>query len=159
MSGSSPGVGKSSLCAALAEQFRRDGRRVDHFVEEDLFARPEFEPVAAEFRATGLVADRTLLDTSVAYVAAIRADDPDIVITDSLFPFLPSLPAWGRGEDEIAEFLDQLARILAPVNPMLIYLDGDPATALGPGGRSGGRRVDAVVHRQDGRLRRDPAGA
>jgi nucleoside-triphosphatase THEP1 len=34
--GASPGIGKSTLCAGLAERLAATGQRVDHFREEEI---------------------------------------------------------------------------------------------------------------------------
>lgn len=47
--GNSPGVGKSTLCRALAEWLTGLGASVDHFEEPDILTRPAFRPVAEEF--------------------------------------------------------------------------------------------------------------
>lgn len=120
--GAAPGVGKSTLCTALAASF--PGLRVDHFREEEILTRPAFASVAAEFRTGEPVRLETLLQATRAFVATTTAD---VVIADALFPDLPSLRAWGYPIGTIAEFL---AALRAVVPPVVLYLDADPAVTL-----------------------------
>lgn len=126
--GSSPGIGKSTLCRGLRAHFEAAGLRVDHFAEEDILSAPEFAAVAAEFTDTGYVAPETFLACSASYVS--RVERFDVAIADSLLPYLPSLLAFGHSRDELAAFLAELAVIVQPLDPVLVYLDGDPSAAL-----------------------------
>jgi hypothetical protein len=58
------------------------------------------------------------------YVATATVD---VAVTDALFPYLPSLRAWGHLPEQIIGFLVELARI---VRPVVLYVDGDPLSAL-----------------------------
>jgi nucleoside-triphosphatase THEP1 len=44
--GSSPGIGKSTLCAGLSEWLSGAGLRVDLFREEEILTRPQYAEVA-----------------------------------------------------------------------------------------------------------------
>ena len=61
-----------------------------------------------------------------------RARAYDLVVTDTLFPFVPSLLAWGHDEATIRSFLSRLRTALQPLQPVIVYLDGEPADALPP---------------------------
>ena len=130
VAGSAPGIGKSTLCAALAGWLTGSGRRVDHFREEDMYNRPAFAPLVEEFTGTGVVRLSTLLVTTTEYVRTAAASGYDVVLTDSLIPFTHSVLAWGHDEQTVTDFLADLAARLAPFRPVLVYLDGDPGTAL-----------------------------
>ena len=123
MLGAAPGVGKSTLCAGLAAAL--PDLRVDHFREEEILTRPAFATVAAEFRTGSPVRLDTLLSATAAFVAG--SADVDVVIADALFPYLPSLRAWGYPTRVIETFL---AALSAVVSPVVLYLDGDPAVTL-----------------------------
>jgi hypothetical protein len=125
--GASPGIGKSTLSRRIATDAPA-GARVDRFDEENILSRPEFESVAAQFQATGVVSLDVVLDASARFVASPLTYD--IVVTDTLFPFVPSLLAWGHDEGTIQSFLAQLHTILQPLHPVVVYLDGEPADAL-----------------------------
>jgi hypothetical protein len=126
--GSSPGIGKSTLCVGLRATYEAAGLRVDHFAEEDILTAPEFAAVAAEFTGTGYVAMDTFLAATEAYVT--RAERADVAIADSQLPYLPSLLTFGHSRDELASFLAKLAEVVRPLDPVLVFLDGDPASAL-----------------------------
>jgi len=132
--GAAPGVGKSTLCDRLAAALADRGLSVDHFREEEILSRPAYAPVAAEFRASGVVRPETLLAATAEYVATATGD---VAVTDALFPYLPSLRAWGHLPEQITGFLVELARI---VRPVLLYVDGDPLAALP---RAAAREQDA----------------
>ena len=99
---------------------------------------PEFATVATQFRATGEVVLDALLDASARFVTSAR--NYDLVVTDTLFPFVPSLLAWGHDETTIRSFLSQLHTLLRPLHPIVVYLDGEPAEALS---RAASRSGDA----------------
>jgi hypothetical protein len=117
--GATPGIGKSTLCAGLAAALP-----VDHFREEEILTRPAYAQVAAEFRARGEVRTSTLLAATAAFV---RSSSAAVVVADALFPYVPSLRAWGHSPASIAAFLEASASI---VRPIVLYLDGDPLVAL-----------------------------
>lgn len=140
VSGTSPGIGKTTLTRRLATEAGQTGH-VDRFDEEEILSRREFETVAAQFGLTGTVDLDVLLIASERFVASALAYD--VVLTDSLFPFVPSLVAWGYDEETIQAFLVQLRTILEPLDPVFLYLDGDPAEALQrAAGRSGSAWLD-----------------
>ncbi|CAL9643760.1 hypothetical protein [Streptomyces sp. enrichment culture] len=129
--GSSPGVGKSTLCRALAGWLSATGASVDHFAEEDILTREEFRPVAEEFAdGSAAVRPETLTAAMRAYVAASTAAGRDYLVTDALLPFIPSLVAWGHDERALCSFVDRLSRVLGPVPVTVVYVHDDPATAL-----------------------------
>ncbi|WP_405678847.1 ATP-binding protein [Streptomyces sp. NBC_01511] len=129
--GSSPGVGKSTLCRALARRAAESGATVDHFEEADILSRPSFRPVAEEFAdGSGGVRPGTLVESTREYVAKARAEGVDVLITDALLPFIPSLVAWGHEESAIAAVLAELADAVRPTRVTVVYLRDDPDTAL-----------------------------
>ena len=131
VAGTSPGIGKSSLCAAVAREERVRGRSVDHFDEGAILTRPAFRAVAGEFAGgKSRVRPRTLVDGLAAYVNDVRAAGIDLVVADALIPFIPSLVAWGHDEREITAIVADVAAVLAAVDVQLVYLRGDPAKAL-----------------------------
>lgn len=126
-----PGSGKSTLCAALAGHYVAAGHTVDHFQEAEILTRPEFSRVASEFAdGAGSVAPETLVDAFARYVDRNISDDTDLVITDALIPYIPSLLAWGHSEIEIAETIAQLEAVSAGVTVIVVLLAGDPESTL-----------------------------
>ncbi|WP_405961441.1 hypothetical protein OG235_39430 [Streptomyces sp. NBC_00024] len=136
--GASPGVGKSTLCVALSRWLSGTGLRVDHFREEEILTRPQFAAVAEEFRATGRVGREPLITATARFVDAVRANGDDVVVADALMPYVPTLLAMGHGEETINAFMTELAEVLAPVCPVMVYLDGNPETALSRAARREG---------------------
>jgi len=128
--GAAPGIGKSTLCGALAGQLVRDGLRVDHFAEEEILTRPEFGEVAEYFNATGRVNPAMLLAATSRFARSVLAGGIDVVVADALVPFVPSLLAMGCSDQVISAFVTELTRLLGPVRPVLVFLDGDTTTAL-----------------------------
>ncbi|MER6843169.1 hypothetical protein [Streptomyces platensis] len=131
VTGNSPGVGKSTLCRTLADWLRTTDATVDHFEEADILTRPAFRPVAEEF-ADGAhsVRPETLVAATRAYVTESRAAGTDVLVTDALLPFIPSLVAWGHDEPTIAHVLRELATAVEPARVTVIYLHDDPTIAL-----------------------------
>lgn len=138
--GVSPGVGKSTLSARLCAQLADAGLRVDHFREEEILTRPQFAAVAEEFQATGTVALDTLLTATAQFVRTILTRADDVVVADALVPFVPTLLAMGHSDQAIGAFIADLAEILAPVGPVLVYLDGNAETGLARAASRDGRQ-------------------
>ncbi|WP_405409101.1 hypothetical protein [Streptomyces decoyicus] len=129
--GNSPGVGKSTLCHSLATWFANTGATVDHFREADILTRPAFRPVAEEFAdGNNSVRPETLIESTRAYVAESRAAGIDVLVTDALLPFIPSLVAWGHDEPAIAQVLRELTTAVEPTPVTVVYVHDDPSTAL-----------------------------
>jgi thymidylate kinase len=128
--GSSPGIGKSTLCAGLARWLAGAGLRADHFREEEILTRPQYAAVAQEFQATGTVEPVTLLAATRLYADSILAGGIDVAVADALMPFIPSLLAVGHHDQAIDAFMSSLDQILAPLRPVMIFLDGDAGPAL-----------------------------
>jgi hypothetical protein len=128
--GTAPGIGKSTLSAGLARWLTEAGWRVDHFAEEDIFARPEFTDVARLFRATGEVEPEMLLVAASRFGRAVLASDVDVVVADAFVPFVPSLLAIGCSDHQVRRFVAELTTALAPLDLALAFLEGDPAAAL-----------------------------
>lgn len=95
-----------------------------------MLTRREFASLAQEFTSIGEVRLQTLLDTTVAYLAAADANNVEVAITDALVPFVPSLMGWGYSKAAMADFLQQLASRIASTHPTVVYLDDDPAAAV-----------------------------
>ncbi|WP_416961421.1 hypothetical protein [Streptomyces sp. Agncl-13] len=136
--GAAPGVGKSTLCAGLSRSLAGAGLRVDHFREEEILSRPQFAAVAEEFGATGAVGLETLLAATARFVESVLARGDDVVVADALVPFVPTLLAMGHGEEAIDAFMADLADVLAPVRPVVVFLDGDAGAALSRAGEREG---------------------
>jgi hypothetical protein len=128
--GAAPGVGKSTLCAALVRRLRDIGATVDHFDEPDVLTRPEFASVAAAFRTTGSVPPEALVDATVDYLDRAARRNIGVVVMDALMPFVPSLLAFGHAEPAIASLLDGLAARIAYADTLVVFLDDDPDRAL-----------------------------
>lgn len=131
VTGVGPGVGKSTLCRALARGLAEGGQAVDHFEEAEVLSRPAFRAVAEEFRGgAGRVRPQTLVAATRSCLARARADGFEVQVTDALLPFVPSLVAWGHDETAIAGVLADLAEAVAPTEVTVVYLSDDPERSL-----------------------------
>ena len=134
--GASPGIGKSTLCAALAKHLRGLGLRVDHFDEADVLKRPQFSRVAADFAASGRVSADVLVDATVDYLESSADMGLDVVVADALMPFVPSLLAFGHSETAIVDIVNSLATRMGDIeatpriSTVVVYLDGDVEASL-----------------------------
>lgn len=128
--GAAPGIGKSRLCAGLAGWLEGTGLRSDHFREEEILTRPQYAAVASEFQATGGVQPATLLAATKSFADSVVAGAVDVVIADALVPYIPSLLAMGHGDQAVSAFMAGLGEALTPLRPVMVFLDGDPVTAL-----------------------------
>lgn len=122
--GASPGIGKSTVCAGLADRLAATGLLVDHFREEEILTRPAFADVAREFGDTGVVELATLREATVRFVRTMLAGPCDVAVADALMPYIPTLLAIGHDDDAIDAFLADLTATLAPVCPVMVFLDG-----------------------------------
>ncbi|MGW6404944.1 hypothetical protein [Streptomyces sp. NPDC055134] len=138
--GTSPGVGKSTLCDGLSRWLANTGLRVDHFREEEILTRPQFAAVAEEFKATGRIQLQTLIAATAQFVDAVVASGDDAVIADALMPFVPTLLAMGHGEEAIDAFMSDLTEVLVQVRPVMVFLDGNAECALARAAMRDGRQ-------------------
>ncbi|GAA2760897.1 hypothetical protein GCM10009872_62580 [Actinopolymorpha rutila] len=122
--GASAGMGKSTLCAGLSYWLADAGLKVDHFREEEILTRPQFGAVADMFRATGTVDVETLMAASAEFVSAVLESGDDVVVADALVPFVPTLLAMNYPDETIDAFLTELTEVLAPLSPVMVFLDG-----------------------------------
>ncbi len=126
-----PGSGKSTLCSALSSRWAAEGLIVDHFEERDILTRSAFSAVADEFAdGTGAVNPQTLIDAFGRYVDQGAIGGIDVLLTDALIPFIPSLLAWGHTEVQIEQILNHLEAVAAPVPVIVVLLTGDPEILL-----------------------------
>lgn len=87
--------------------------------------------MAEEFAdGAGSVRPRTLVDALRRYVEQARRDGVDVLVTDAMIPFVPSLVAWGHDEAAIAAVIEEVAEAVAPTEVTVAHLRGDPAIAL-----------------------------
>ncbi|WP_328835301.1 hypothetical protein [Streptomyces europaeiscabiei] len=138
--GASPGVGKSTLCAGLVRWLADAGLQVDHFPEEEILTRPQFTAVAQSFKTTGAVDLATLIAATAEFVASVLASGDDVVIADALVPYVPTLLAMGHEEETIGAFMADLTEVLAPVSPVMVFLDGNAEAALSRAARREGEQ-------------------
>jgi hypothetical protein len=140
VSGSGWGAGKSTLAAGLAGALTERGAHVRHLTEDDLLAMEAF---AAFERQLGPAdpdtnpADQTLL-AAIRALLAEHADAPDepsvldqpsVLLTDAILPGFFWL--LGRYSPErVRKYADELATLLQPYNPLLVYLRGDARALL-----------------------------
>jgi hypothetical protein len=54
----------------------------------------------------------------------------DVLVTDALIPFIPSLVAWGHDETAIAEVVRGVEAAVEPAEVTVVYLRDAPETAL-----------------------------
>lgn len=144
VTGSGPGLGKSTLARALAERLRLTGCRVVLFAEEDIETDPSFDCVMEEFRSSSRVELATLLRASSKYLDEIAKSAAEIVVFDALFAYLPSLLAWGYSDREIADFMQRMAELFAESPVLEIHLVGDLEAGLT---RAGAREGGDWLHR------------
>ena len=130
VTGAVPGLGKSSLCKTLTEVLRADGYLAERFDEEDILTSAAFREIIVSFRNEGRVAAEVLLRGAVNYAEAVNGRQGQIFVQDMLFPYLPSLLAWGYSDEEIAVFLSELGYALRCADVVEVHLEGDVPQAI-----------------------------
>ena len=129
LAGSASGAGKSTLSEFLFDQLTRHAIPTRWIYEEDILHLDAFAPVVRFFqRGQGDGIEALLGATSRFVREAVAANE--VVITDSIFPAYTWLFAAGYSRGQIADFSAELARLLAPLQPLIIYLDSDVAASL-----------------------------
>lgn len=128
VTGVAPAVGKSTLARGLRDWLRDSGLEVDHMEEDELLTRPELAPIAREIA----VQESGTLETLVLTLADFlnSSDGDDVVVMDSLFPFVTLLSEWGYGEHRIAGFCAEMAARLTRARVVVVYLDAHIGVAL-----------------------------
>src|SRR5580700_5655934 len=91
VTGSGPGLGKSTLAEGLARTVSEAGRSVVLFRELDIETHPSFSSVMEEFKDTGEVSRSTLLAAASDYLQDAENREAEVIVLDALFAYLPSL--------------------------------------------------------------------
>lgn len=130
VTGGAPGVGKSVASRRVAAEFENAGRRVERFDEADILTRPEFEELIGIWRTRTRPSLEVILDASRSYIESCRASPADTFVQDALFPFLPSLFAWGYSDHDVSDFLGRLSELCDGVALVQIHLSGDPRVSI-----------------------------
>jgi hypothetical protein len=124
-----PAVGASTLARGLRDVFARD-QRVDLVEEDEVLTRPAFAPMARELAVTGACGTATLVGCVTDFIRESATSDYDVVVCDSLFPFVRSLSDWDNGEIAIDGFLAQCTEAIGLTPFTVVYLDADIPSAL-----------------------------
>ena len=128
VSGSSPGAGKTTASEALARQLTRRASPCRRLSEGELLRMEEF----AQFDQAVGCNDPDAIDALLAAARTLASDaggSEATWITDALLPGFFWL--CGRYPPErVAAFSTDLAHVLVPLQPLIIYLDADVATAI-----------------------------
>lgn len=129
LAGASPGAGKSTLSELLFDQFMHHQIPTHWIYEDDILHAETFHPVVQVFQQGQGDAIAAILAATAQFVQeSLQADL--ITITDSIFPCYTWLVAAGYSPMQIAEFSQQLAYLLSPLQPLIIYLNSDVAHCL-----------------------------
>ncbi len=86
--------------------------------------------MAASFLGSGYVDAAALVHATLRYLTAAAEAGVEIVVMDTLIPYVPSLLAFGYSEARIATIIDELAAGTAGMELVAVFLDGDPWPAL-----------------------------
>ncbi len=84
----------------------------------------------SEFDAAGEVRLETLVDAAADYLSSARERRADVFVLDALFPYLPSLLAWGYADAEIADFFARLAALFDGFVVVELHIVADARMAL-----------------------------
>lgn len=128
--GSSPGTGKSTLSSFLYEQLSLHNIPVLWIYEDDVLRIPYFVDFVADILSGNPRMMETLRQATRDYVQACQSTHA-VGTTDSIYPCVNWLIATALySNQEIADFGAELEQLLAPLHPLVIYLDADPKVAL-----------------------------
>jgi thymidylate kinase len=146
VTGSGPGLGKSTLADSLSDTLQGCGISVQLFREMDIEYHPAFSAVIGEFANVGEVRRSTLLAAANEYMTEVGTLQVDVVVLDALFAYLPSLLAWGDTDQEILKFMFEISSLFTGFKVYEIHLTGDLMAGLNRAGdREGGQWLDEHV--------------
>lgn len=108
--GSGSGLGKSTLGRALVERLYAQGLSARFVGEEETLSLPAFR----ERR----------------FAAEIRSEASEVAVVDSMLPCWDWLYSAGCSDEEVRAFSLALADVLSPLNPVIVFVEGDLDSAL-----------------------------
>jgi thymidylate kinase len=127
--GSSSGAGKTTLSDWLQHHLQQQAIPVEWIEEDHVLRLDIFSAVVQAFEHRQGDPIATVLDAARQLVERYQLSDK-IVIMDSIFPSYTWLYAAGVSLSQAAQFNQQLAGMLAPLKPLVVFLDGDGAVLL-----------------------------
>src|SRR5215510_3376719 len=130
VTGAGPGLGKSTLAERLHAHLSATAPRAELFREDDILTHPCFAEVSATFRSSGEVPLTVLVGDARRYVRDLDERAVPTIVLDALFPYLPSVIAWGHDDATIRRLFDDLGRALAGHRVVQLHLTGDVAAGL-----------------------------
>jgi len=131
-------MGKSTLTQAITDHLETAGLSVHMFREMEIEDHPAFVEVMKQFVVSGEATRPALLRAADTYLKLVDGL-AQVIVLDALFPYLPSLLAWGDTDVEITEFFAQMAGLLSNFEVVEIHLIGDLEAGLKrAGSREGG---------------------
>lgn len=127
--GVSPGAGKTTLSDWLRLELTNQGHKIVWIEEHHVHDLEMFKEVVEVFTHGAEDYVTPLLRAAETLVQHYR-NKTDIVLTDSLFPSYTWLFSEGVPKATIAKFNQELAKVLAPLNPLIVWLNGDVSALL-----------------------------
>lgn len=160
VTGAGPGLGKSTLATRLHAHLSASEPRAELFREEDILTHRCFAEVSAAFRSSGLVPPEVLIGDARRYVRDLDQRSVPAVVLDALFPYLPSLLAWGHDDATIRRLFDDLGSVLAGHRVVQLHLTGDIAAGLArAAAREGAGWLERFVAKTEASPARDAGSA
>jgi hypothetical protein len=146
VTGATAGLGKTSVAHGVAARFAAANHQVEVFEEADILERAEFADVMSTFRSGEAATLDQLLVAAGRYAYTCRRSPATVFVQDMLFPYLPSLLAWGYADEEIEDFLSALHDRLRGFTVVQVHLRGDASTAIKrAAAREGGPWLDWMI--------------
>lgn len=139
ITGGAPGVGKSALSGWLSRLLQDRGLRVELFHEAEILDRAEFAELIAIWRRNGRPSRADILGAARRYLESYQARPVDVIVQDALFPFLPSLFAWGYPDQDIAGFLRELRTAARSFELVQVHLSGSATISISRAAQREGR--------------------
>ncbi len=125
--GAAPGIGKSSLCSALARRSHRTASVSSTSRKSTSSAVPNSRRSQRNSPTTARSPRR---NSSMRPSAISTMSDADVVVMDALIPYVPTLLALGYDQPSIDRIIDDAGRTHRRDPDLFVFLDGDPAAAL-----------------------------
>jgi thymidylate kinase len=127
--GVSPGAGKTTLSEWLRLELTNQGSSIVWIEEHHVNNLEIFAEIVKVFTRGAEDYETPLLKTAEMLVQQYVNKD-DIILMDSLFPSYTWLFASGVPKTIISEINQKLADVLKPLDPLIVWLDGDVPVLL-----------------------------
>ncbi len=127
--GPGSGSGKSTLSRLIHDTLQEKGIRIKYVAESDVLHLDAFAPYVEEVKQNNPGNLKALLSSCKHFIDACTQSD-QVYVVDSILPCTDWLVTAGCTRRQVLRFHTQLNQLMAPLNPIQIFLTGDTEILL-----------------------------